>query len=490
MPANGLIVASTFAGAGGSSTGWAIAGYRVAWANEFHPPAADSYALNHPGTILDRRDIRQVKGAEIIEAIGAVPDVLDGSPPCQDFSMAGKRTRGWGEERSHGDGTHQRSDDLFGQYIRLVGEIRPRAFVAENVKGLVTGAAKGQFKRIMAGLTGQGYRVRAKVLDAQWLGVPQRRKRVIIIGIRDDLGVEPAFPLPLPYRYSMLDACPWLSSFEGVTDDSFDGEAQSIDDPAPTITTQAGRGVTHPRWELIGGFGFDAEHRGIGLDEPSPTIPAADSHRNRWQLRHNHTTGMKRTELDLDEPAITITASDSSNVALVRGGVEFRPGTNRSASGRVEDLDGPMGTITGQGALGMKHSEISVHLRHWGASGRAEVHDPLDNVAPTITDHPSRTVLRYDDHNFHRGHVDDLDDPASTIAASGIRGVGMTQALLDDGTEQRKLSIAEVKRLCSFPDDYVLTGSYADQWARLGNSVPPLMMAAVARAIAPILLGS
>jgi site-specific DNA-cytosine methylase len=329
--------------------------------------------------------------------------------------------------------------------------------------------------------------VRAKVLDAQWLGVPQRRKRVIIIGIRDDLDAEPAFPTPLPFRYSMLDACPWLGGFDALTDDSFDGEAQSIDEPAPTVTTQAARGVGHPRWQLIGGFGFDPDHAGVELDEPSPTIPAADSHRNRWQLRHNHTTGMKHARADLDEPAVTITASDAGNVALVREGVEYRGGTNRSASGRVDPLDEPMGTITGQGALGMKHSEISVHLRHWGASGRAEVREPLDNVAPTITDHPSRTVLRYDDHNFHRGHVDDLDDPASTIAASGIRGVGMTQAVLDDGTEQRKLSIAEVKRLCSFPDDYELVGNYAAQWARLGNSVPPLMMAAVARALAPIL---
>ena len=115
MPTNGLTVASTFAGAGGSSTGWQIAGYRVAWACEFHPPAADSYAANHPGTILDRRDVRLVTGAEILDAAGPA-DVLDGSPPCQDFSMAGKRSRGWGEAREHGDGTHQRSDDLFGQY--------------------------------------------------------------------------------------------------------------------------------------------------------------------------------------------------------------------------------------------------------------------------------------------------------------------------------------------------------------------------------------
>ena len=409
---NGLTVVSTFAGAGGSSTGWQIAGYRVAWANEFHPPAADSYALNHPGTILDRRDIRKVTGAEIIEAIGGVPDVLDGSPPCQDFSMAGKRTKGWGQDRAHGDGTHQRSDDLFGQYTRLLGEIRPRAFVAENVKGLVAGAAKGQFKRIHAALAAEGYRVRAKILDAQWLGVPQRRKRVIIIGIRDDLDADPVFPDPLPYRYSMLDACPWLAGFDAFTDDSYDGGSHPLDEPVSTIATVPARGA----------------------DGDSP----------RWQLRHWGAHNRQMVDESLDHQAPTITDHPSRTV--------LRRDTRGNAPVIDVDLDDPTMAITTQN----QH-----HLR-----------------------------LVYDDHNFHRGHVDSIDDPASTIAAAGIRGVGMTQALLDDGVEQRRLSIEEVKRLCSFPDDYQLTGPYAHQWARLGNSVPPLMMAAVARALAPVLLRS
>ena len=78
----------------------------------------------------------------------------------------------------------------------------------------MTGVAKGHFKRIHAALVAEGYRVRAKILDAEWLGVPQRRKRVIFVGIRDDLDVDPAFPDPLPYRYSMLDACPWLGGLD------------------------------------------------------------------------------------------------------------------------------------------------------------------------------------------------------------------------------------------------------------------------------------
>jgi DNA (cytosine-5)-methyltransferase 1 len=78
--------------------------------------------------------------------------------------------------------------------------------MAENVYGLVRGVSKGMFLRILADLEGCGYVVRAAVLDAQWLGVPQRRKRLIFLGVRRDLDLEPVFPRPLPYRYLLRDA--------------------------------------------------------------------------------------------------------------------------------------------------------------------------------------------------------------------------------------------------------------------------------------------
>lgn len=330
--------------------------------------------------------------------------------------MAGKRSQGWGEVRSHGDGTFQRSDDLFGEYTRILGELRPRAFVAENVKGLITGAAKGKFKWIMAALTDQGYRVRAKVLDAQWLGVPQRRQRVIIIGLRDDLDTDPVFPVPLPYRYSMLDACPWLGGFNGL------------------------RG--HGGWS-----GEKLQE----LDEPIQTVTADAESAHRWELRHNHTAGMKRTgRLSLDKPAVTITASDASNIDLVRPGHGWFPGATIG-------MDQPAPTVTAMSAT-------------WG------------DLRPSPR-------LVYDECTWSgsKGHTDEITEPAPTLMAAGINGVRDGQALLDDGVTRRRLTIAEVKRLCSFPDDYVLTGSYAEQWARLGNSVPPLMMAAVGRALTPVL---
>ena len=208
LPGNGYTCVSSFSGCGGSSLGYKMAGFKVLWANEFIPAAQETYRANHPNTILDTRDIRTVQPEEILEAIGLQRgelDLFDGSPPCASFSTAGKREAGWGKVKQYSD-TKQRVDDLFFEYTRLVKGVQPKVFVAENVSGLVKGTAKGYFKEILQVLKDCGYNVKAQLLDAQWLGVPQMRQRIIFIGVRNDLGIAPVFPKPLPYRYSVRDA--------------------------------------------------------------------------------------------------------------------------------------------------------------------------------------------------------------------------------------------------------------------------------------------
>ena len=210
IPANGLSVVSTFSGAGGSCLGYRWAGYSVVWASEFVEAARDTYAANFPNALIDDRDIREVTAADITKATGLAKgeiDILEGSPPCASFSLAGKRQMDWGEVKAYSD-TRQRTDDLFDEYIRLVKELQPRVFVAENVPGLVIGKAVGYFKRIVKALGAAGYRVAVRELNAEWLGVPQRRKRLFIIGVRNDLKLEPVFPKPLPYRYMLRDVLP------------------------------------------------------------------------------------------------------------------------------------------------------------------------------------------------------------------------------------------------------------------------------------------
>ena len=246
-PPAGLRVVSTFSGAGGSCLGFALAGYRTVYANEFVDLAAETYAANAPDVPLDRRDIREVTGESVRELaqLDGEIDVLEGSPPCASFSACGRGAEGWSVERPY-SGTTQRVDDLFWEFARLRDELRPRAFVAENVQGLIRGVSRGYFKEIIARL-GEGYRVEARVLDAQWLGVPQARRRVIFIGVRDDLDGSPAFPKPLPYRYSIADALPGLRSVSARNGPNFRRQANPLSRPANTLTADE-----QMRWEVNG----------------------------------------------------------------------------------------------------------------------------------------------------------------------------------------------------------------------------------------------
>lgn len=336
IPWNGLTAISTFSGCGGSSLGYRMAGYRVLYANEFIPAARDTYRANcSPGTIVDDRDIREVTAEDILTTTGTQVgdiDLVDGSPPCASFSASGKRSAGWGQEKEYSD-THQRVDDLFWEYARLIRGIQPRVFVAENVAGLVRGVAKGYFLRILAELRSCGYRVEARLLDAQWLGVPQIRKRLIFIGIREDLQKDPVFPAPLGYRYSIGEAIP-----------------ETIDPGRVTITDMAG-----------GGPESDTVARTL-----CPSIRA------EW---HN-------------------IAGGSSN--------------------------------------------------------------------------------RYQ--NLMRGHS---RKPSYTITAGG----GKDKAAATHPNEPRKFTINELRRICAFPDDFILTGTYEQRWERLGRAVPPVMMAHIATTI-------
>jgi len=211
-PWNGYRVVSTFSGCGGSCLGYRIAGFHVLWANEFIPAAQESYRLNHPDSFLNTSDIRKLAPETILAQAGIAVgelDILDGSPPCASFSTAGKRQKNWGAAKKYSQ-TVQRTDDLFWEYARLLKALQPRTFVAENVSGLVKGVAKGYFLQVLALLKDCGYKVAARLLDAAWLGVPQSRQRLIFIGVRQDLGAEPAYPEPFKYQYSIRDALPWI----------------------------------------------------------------------------------------------------------------------------------------------------------------------------------------------------------------------------------------------------------------------------------------
>lgn len=209
-----LTAISTFSGCGGSSLGLKSAGFEVLAASEFIEAAAEVYRLNSEGTPIETRDIRSVTGKELMKLAGVRKgevDVLEGSPPCSSFSQAGIREDGWGEVKIYSDGA-QRTDDLFFEFARLVSEIQPRAFIAENVVGLSVGKAVGYLRNILEALAAAGYNVDARIVKAHLLGVAQKRERIIFIGIRKDLKQAPIYPKPQQRQSIPRDA------LEGLTE--------------------------------------------------------------------------------------------------------------------------------------------------------------------------------------------------------------------------------------------------------------------------------
>lgn len=225
------------------------------------------------------------------------------------------------------------------------------------------GTAKGYFLKILKELKDCGYQVECRVLDAQWLGVPQSRQRTIFVGVRDDLGIKPAHPAPLPYRYSVKDALPWID--------------QAIHDTS------------------------GQQSQGDITNRPSPTVVVTPH-------LFIHKVQCKGSDHIAENLAPSITGS-----ALSKYWDEIRPG---------------------------------------------QTHDLRFNLAKPHPDGPSPCIT------------------ATGGSSSGTAGVVHP-------FEKRKFSIGELKRICGFPDDFILTGSYAQQWERLGRAVPPVMMSHIAATI-------
>ena len=181
-------VVSFFAGGGGSSCGYKLAGGDILCVNEFQQVHADTYNANFPKTPVIVKDIKSVTGAMIREKIGDVDiDILDGSPPCPPFSMSGTKRQGWGKEKMAYGFKQERIEDLTFEQVRLVGELKPKVVVCENVKGLTMEYARDYLNMMLNEFEKQGYIMTCKVLNGWKHGVPQKRERVFIVGIRNDV---------------------------------------------------------------------------------------------------------------------------------------------------------------------------------------------------------------------------------------------------------------------------------------------------------------
>lgn len=178
-PAEPLGVMDLFAGAGGLSEGFRQAGFRVVAGSDLDPDACATYRVNFPEAETICGDIREREVRQQVTEAGRDVDVLVGGPPCQAFSQV----------RNHSRIIDDPRNSLYREFVAILSELQPAAFLMENVPGM---AQMGVLQQVIEDLSlGTSYEVNPQVLDAADFGVPQTRKRLIFIGVRRDLGVSP-----------------------------------------------------------------------------------------------------------------------------------------------------------------------------------------------------------------------------------------------------------------------------------------------------------
>lgn len=233
-----------FCGAGGLTLGLQRAGWHTAAAVEYDASACLTYRRNFPDVRLFEGDVRRV---DFREFAGSV-DLVAGGPPCQPFSVAGN-------QRAHDD-----PRDCIPEFVRAVREIQPRAFLMENVAGLGSPRHRPYLCFVLEQLKALGYSVVEQVVDAADYGVPQHRKRLIVVGMRDR---DFAFPVP---THGPCRDLGHVSAAEAI-------DGAPADEPNRAKVTFAKNPVLRP--SPFAGMLVNGGGRPIRLSEPSQTIPAS-----------------------------------------------------------------------------------------------------------------------------------------------------------------------------------------------------------------------
>lgn len=245
---NGFTVMSTFACGGGSSMGYKLAGFDVVAANDIDPQMAKVYIQNHHpkqffecgvSDLLNRDDLPEV-------------DLLDGSPPCSVFSVAGLGEKAWGKAKKFREGqTEQVLDDLFFEFQKLAQKMNPKVVVAENVKSMLHGKAKRYAEEYVRRMKRAGYDTQVFIIDGSKVGLPQKRERVFFISNRLGKKINLNFNEP-------------IIPFKEISDDS--DQETNLSELYQEYYKNAKEG------EPVGKF---AARRKLWWDRPSRTVTAS-----------------------------------------------------------------------------------------------------------------------------------------------------------------------------------------------------------------------
>ena len=238
-------VVSLFSGAGGLDLGFINAGHNIIWANDNFLDAVNTYRRNL-GEHIVLGDISTIPSSDIPDH-----DILIGGFPCQGFSLANNNRN-----------EHDERNKLYLELLRVLINKRPKFFIAENVKGILSLMNGNVFRMIIKDFQDAGYSVYHKVLNAADFGVPQRRERVIIFGVREDLGyiIQPPNPTHTAFPELFPSKKKWVTVGEALRD---------IPEPEEKHNIQ---NHTYSKFKLK--FNGYLGNRAIDPDKPAPTVTA------------------------------------------------------------------------------------------------------------------------------------------------------------------------------------------------------------------------
>lgn len=194
VPQHGRTVFSCFSCGGGSTMGYKLAGYTMLGNVEIDPQMMRIYRKNHNPLypfLMPIQDFKALPNDQLPPELFDL-DILDGSPPCSVFSTAGDREDKWGKEFKFREGqAEQRLDDLFFDFLDVAEKLKPRVIVAENVRGMMIGKARGFVSLVLSRMREIGYRPQLFLLNSATMGVPQKRARLIFVAVREDRNSPP-----------------------------------------------------------------------------------------------------------------------------------------------------------------------------------------------------------------------------------------------------------------------------------------------------------
>ncbi|SDE13393.1 DNA cytosine methyltransferase [Aquimonas voraii] len=417
-----------FAGAGGLSQGLRMAGFECLWANEFDKYAAETFSENFPAAVVDSTDIREISPADVRQSLGiGVGElaVVVGGPPCQGFSTYGKRDE------------FDPRNQLYRNFFSFIDEFRPHCFVMENVVGMLSmnnGEVIADVLRIASSL---GYDVNVHNVRAENFGVPQRRRRVFVIGSLKGGApsfIEPQYEEPSTSTSRVLDLFGQVGKLKPArTVRDAISDLALVDPFAPADTEKS---VAYPCAPLSE---YQSLMRGDASEVPN--------HSAKRML------GVRRLRLALMRPGDygkqlrERIRGDGLPYAAIDE-ILFGHGSARDLEGcRKQDV------------------AVEMKLREMLHEGKHELDE----------------VLSFIDHGGFANKYRRLawDEPSHTLVAHMARDCSdFVHPELD-----RFVSVREAARLQSFPDNFRLPGSQFQQFKQLGNAVPPLLGKAVGDAV-------